>query len=1524
VLVSNWSQRALRGSVVALVTAALAVADGASARDLTPIDRLGDAAPAPSARASGNSEAIRLHSRLGVPTFLWGHGTSPAAARIAAVAASVPRDPVAAARAYLQGLGSFYPVPPGRLDTLPPAATHDFANGAALVKFRNVLDGIEVFREEAAVLLSPERKLVAIGGFLLGGDAAAFERSAPEAAAVALADWSFGSDIAPALRVTGARGGYEYFDLPPDRARSNDGSRLDAPLRVRPTYFRLPDALLPAYYVEVQVRDGAHPETVDYYAYVIAATDLAVLYRHNQTAHASFTYRLFAESGGNHMPYPAPTGRNGFPSPTGVPDGYQAPFVTSNLVTLQNLPFSRNDPWLAPGATRTNGNNVIAFANLVMPDGFGPVDPAECDVAVPPTGGDFFACTSAANAFDYTYDPTLAPNASKSQVMAAVTNLFYLNNWLHDWFYDAGFDEQWGNAQASNFSRGGLEGDAIRAQAQDASGTNNADMTTPADGESPRMRMFVYEYRFPMVDVMAPSAIAGIKPAGVAKFGAQAFDLTAHVVAAVPPEGCTALTNGAALAGKIALIDLEDDPQCAFTTKVKNAQAAGAAAVLLTDKSSPVPGSASGTDATITIPALVIGSTDALAIASQPDGSVSVRLARAMGVARDGTMANDIIAHEWGHYISNRLIANANGLQTNQARGLGEGWGDFHAMLLLVKGADAALPNNAAFSGTYAYGAYPDAGPDFAPDLLNTAFYYGERRYPYSRDLAKNPLTFKHIEDGVALPAAPAPFLVAGTNSEVHKTGEVWASMLWQCYSNLLNDTARLTFAQAQDRMKNYLVAGYKMTPANPTFVEARDALLSVIGAQSSDDHALCMQGFASRGLGIGAVAPDRFSTTNAGVVESFGAIHVDQVLLSDQPQYCDADGFLDNAETGLLTLAVRNTGGTTLSAPTGMVASSNAHVQFPSGSALAIPALAPGQRVSVALPVTVVGALGREGTDLTISVGDPSLPGAVPVVANFLINVDQVPARSASDDVESAHTVWRPDFAGFGPGRWQRVQISPSDHRWAASDPLAVGDEWLVSPPLHVASTGDFSFTFRHQHNYRGTKSSVTEGGLLMISTNGADFNQIPSAALAPGYNGTLGDGDNPHGGKAAYVLTNASYPVLDTVTVNLGTAYQGRTVYIAFVSATDHFGRQGTFTGWQIDDIAFSNITNTPFDLTTADAGACVSITSVAGTPQSAPVGTPYATPLRALVTNALGTPVPGLPVTFGLPVAGASATMDGPDTVVTDSSGVATAPALTANSIQGSYSAIATAGLRTTKFALTNTVSSQADLAITKTNGVTTVTAGGSVTYTITASNAGPGNAPGTHVADTLPASLTASWTCVGAGGGTCTAAGVGNLDDTINLPAGGSVTYTLRALVAATATGTLSNTATVIAGAGISDPNPGNNSATDADTITAPGITVTGVAARGGTIACASPVVPGTTTTCTVTPDRGRAIALISGCGGVPGTSNPYTTGPITTPCVVTVTFSELAVPTLDSVGLALLTLALMLVGAGAIRMRGSGR
>ena len=869
----------------ALLAIAAALALPATARVLERIDALASApagTPGAALRAAAAAGRVHLDPRLGVPAFLWGDDAAASLrASAPASAAKAALDPEAAARAHLAARADVYRIAPPEVAALPVHDLQRFPGGGAVVRFRGQVDGVEVFREEVNVLLDRDGGLVAIGGFALGAPAGAAKAAqalpvaAEGAVAAALADWGFAPAIAGELRAAAAAGGYTSFALPEGRV-SSDGSALHA-ARAKRVWFRLPDRLEAAHYVEVQVRDGAWPHPVDYYAYVVSAADGALLFRHDQTADAAFTYRVYAETASPFLPLPGPHGRAMFPHPTGVPDGVQPPFVPGNLVTLANAPFSRNDPWLADAANRTHGNNVEAHTNMLTPDGFGPPGTDECNPALA-VDGDLHACVSAPQTFDYAYDHAQAPNASRTQVAAAVTNLFFMNNWLHDWFYDAGFDETAGNAQTSNYGRGGVAGDSLFAEAQDFTGTNNANMSTPADGQRPRMRMFLWTTSIALARVNAPAAVAGAKQAGTAEFGPQAFDLTNDVVAALDAadadgptttDGCTAYTNAAAVAGRIALVDRG---VCTFVVKAKNAQAAGAAGLLVANNAAPGAPGMAGSDATVTIPAISVSQADGAAIRAQlAQAPVSLRMARQSGVRREGALDNTLIAHEWGHYISNRLIANASGLVANQARGMGEGWADFHALLAFVKESDRALPGNANFEAAYPENAYPLGGPDYAPDALNNAYYYGVRRYPYSRDMAKNPLTFRHIADGVALPASPpASPRASSVNSEVHNTGEVWAAMLWECYSNLLLDSARLPFAQAQERMKRYLVAGYKMTPADPTFTVARDALLAAMQAQDPQDAELCLAGFAKRGAGAGAIAPNKYSEDNAGVVESY------------------------------------------------------------------------------------------------------------------------------------------------------------------------------------------------------------------------------------------------------------------------------------------------------------------------------------------------------------------------------------------------------------------------------------------------------------------------------------------------------------------------------------------------------------------------------------------------------------------------------------------------------------------------------
>ena len=119
-----------------------------------------------------------------------------------------------------------------------------------------------------------------------------------------------------------------------------------------------------------------------------------------------------------------------------------------------------------------------------------------------------------------------------------------------------------------------------------------------------------------------------------------------------------------------------------------------------------------------------------------------------------------------GHYITNRLVGNASGLGNQQGSAMGEGWGDFFAICMTSQATDDFA------KGAFAVGGWTDLTSTFKEN-----YYFSIRRYPYSADMNKNPLTFKHIGANVLLPAGPPRNPNAGgANNEVHNAGEVWCA----------------------------------------------------------------------------------------------------------------------------------------------------------------------------------------------------------------------------------------------------------------------------------------------------------------------------------------------------------------------------------------------------------------------------------------------------------------------------------------------------------------------------------------------------------------------------------------------------------------------------------------------------------------------------------------------------------------------------------------------------------------------------
>jgi extracellular elastinolytic metalloproteinase len=173
---------------------------------------------------------------------------------------------------------------------------------------------------------------------------------------------------------------------------------------------------------------------------------------------------------------------NVYPIGVNDPDDGNREIVTDPHLLSTGSPLGWHNQGDGEIQTVTIGNNVYAQENF---DGL----PA-WENNYRPSGGNNLV-------FNFPIDFTEEP---VEYIDAAVTNLFFWNNLIHDIFYEYGFDEVSGNFQENNFGNGGLGNDAVQANAQDGSGYNNANFATPPDGQRPRMRMYLWNQQRPMLD----------------------------------------------------------------------------------------------------------------------------------------------------------------------------------------------------------------------------------------------------------------------------------------------------------------------------------------------------------------------------------------------------------------------------------------------------------------------------------------------------------------------------------------------------------------------------------------------------------------------------------------------------------------------------------------------------------------------------------------------------------------------------------------------------------------------------------------------------------------------------------------------------------------------------------------------------------------------------------------------------------------------------------------------------------------
>lgn len=822
---------------------------------------------------------------LGVPTFLWARTDAP----VAAVGALNEHDLlVARARAHLRNEAKELHLSNSLIDQAQAIDAQFNGEGPAVVRFHQRVDGLEVFHRSLNVLMNRQYQPIAVSGYFAPASrtGGSFTRSAPEAIALAWAD--LGGQMDPAaLALTQIRGEWQLYSKP-----ALSGSHvLERGPRARKVYYARANGLEPAYYVELFANAKVNKQLMAY-ALVVSANDGSILHRENLKADAAYSYRVFAATDGDHQPFDSPLGNGYAPFPGARPTDHPARHgAGSSLVTLDNAGIKTGDPWLADGATETIGNHVDACLDSFDVSGVAPVGLVATDAIInrcQPEAGDMRPTTTGANSFDYPIAADQDPAGADAQA-AAIVNLFYMNNWLHDTWYNHGFDEVSGNAQTSNYGRGGAEGDPLLAQGQDGSGRNNANMSTPADGSSPVMQQYLFDGRLTgEVREVTPVAGSPLTWTAVANAGQSTYDLTGSLALAddgtgdsptdgcgpaipYPPEVVDASPVGApykatvappqpALQGKIAVVDRGG---CNTTFKIQFAQASGAIGLIVVNNVDGDPPSNIGNldiplspveptqYAYMNMPTVIIRKDDGTKLKTQlAAGEVTMHLSREAAVDVDGTLDNQIIAHEYFHYVHHRLTESSN----QQANAMSEGWGDIDAFMLTVRPDDRFVPGNDQLQGAYGLASY-----------VTNNFFSGIRRAPYSTSFAVNAFTFKHIQDGVPTPDGGA----GDSNSEVHNAGEIWANMMFECYVGIQDSPAN-HFADAKSKMQDYIIGGFKMTPADATYTEARDAVLAVALASDFEDFSRCSHGFARRGNGLNAVAPARGSPDLTGVVEDY------------------------------------------------------------------------------------------------------------------------------------------------------------------------------------------------------------------------------------------------------------------------------------------------------------------------------------------------------------------------------------------------------------------------------------------------------------------------------------------------------------------------------------------------------------------------------------------------------------------------------------------------------------------------------
>lgn len=725
-------------------------------------------------------------------------------------------------------------------------------------------------------------------------------------------------------------------------------------------------------------------------------------------------------------------------------------------------PFGWHDTDGAAGAeyTITRGNNVHAYQSR---------DGNVTSAGDEPEGG-------ANLIFDFPLDLSKEPD---QYVDAAVTQLFYTSNYIHDFAYAYGFDEAAGNFQENNYDKGGTGSDAVRARAQfygadpyqepaDPSDDqlNNAVFFSSPEGESPRMHMFLFDRQGnDLFTVVEPEAIRGAFETGIATFGPNITGtaIEGQIVNAVdnsnnPSLVCGAVANASEVNGKIAMLDRGD---CFFKEKTINAQAAGAIAVIICnfeDVIIDMGGPASVDEPTI--PTLMLKNTDCQTVRSFLDQGVEVRLQQpdvSGPTFVDGDFDNEVVIHEYGHGISNRLTGGAFSSCLGNDEQMGEGWSDFFSLVTTVKAGETG--EEPKHVGSYIW--------------TRTADGTGVRRLPYSSTMTVNNQTFNDIIGTGGRVFNPEP----GEPNErgaPHPLGEIWTGALWDLYWAMVDkydfDEDQLHGDGGNNMAIQLVVDGMKLQACNPGFIDGRDAILKADELSfNGANQCLIWEVFARRGLGYGA-DQGNINDRNDGI-ESF-AVHPE--CISSLKINKEATALIIPGEEITYTLEVHNHKPTAL---TGVVVTDI----LPEGTSLIAGSASGSDNVDL------------NGDLLSFEVGDMAAGDTLIFSYRVMTALDLKSTRQFYDDVESNSTeeTWIFDFIE-GTTIWEvsDFDANSGEQSWYVENTNADNDQILfLAEPFRIEGEQP---ALRFYHKYE-TETGF-DGGFVEVSIDGGNFWQIIS----------------------------------------------------------------------------------------------------------------------------------------------------------------------------------------------------------------------------------------------------------------------------------------------------------------------------------------------------------------------------------------------------------------------------------------------